>query len=47
MPGITIGEGVLIGAYFIVPKDIPAWTVTMRRPAKVIKSIPKREKLIL
>lgn len=42
MPGVTIGEGAIIGAYSLVTKDIPAWTVAAGRPAKVIKQIPER-----
>lgn len=43
MPGVTIGEGAIIGAGSLVTKDIPAWTVATGRPAKVIKNIPKRD----
>lgn len=43
MPGVTIGDGAIIGAYSLVTKDIPAWTVATGRPAKVVKEIPKRE----
>lgn len=43
MPGVTIGEGTIIGAYSLVTKDIPAWTIATGRPAKVIKQIPSRE----
>ncbi len=43
MPGVTIGEGAIIGAYSQVTKDIPAWTIASGRPAKVIKEIPERK----
>ncbi len=43
MPGVTIGEGAVIGAGSLVTKDIPAWTVATGRPAKVVKQIPQRE----
>ncbi len=43
MPGVTIGEGAIVGAGSLVTKDIPAWTIASGRPAKVIKEIPKRE----
>ena len=43
MPGVTIGDGAIIGAGSIVTKDIPAWTIATGRPAKVIKQIPERE----
>ncbi|UVR02874.1 acyltransferase [Parabacteroides distasonis] len=45
MPGVTIGERAVIGAGSLVTKDIPAWTIAVGRPAKVVKQIPKREEL--
>lgn len=45
MPGVTIGEGAIIGAGSLVTKDIPAWTIATGRPAKVVKNIPERENL--
>lgn len=43
MPGVTIGEGAIIGAGSLVTKDIPAWTIAAGRPAKVLKQIPERK----
>ena len=43
MPGVTIGEGAIVGAGSLVTKDIPAWTIATGRPAKVVKQIPHRE----
>lgn len=43
MPGVTIGEGAIVGAGSLVTKDIPAWTIASGRPAKVVKQIPNRE----
>ena len=43
LPGVTIGEGAIVGAGSLVTKDIPAWTIATGRPAKVIKQIPIRE----
>jgi acetyltransferase-like isoleucine patch superfamily enzyme len=43
MPGVTIGEGAVVGAYSLVTKDVPAWTVVAGNPAKVIKEIKQRE----
>lgn len=42
MPGVTIGEGAIVGACSLVTKNIPAWTIAAGRPAKVIKEIPTR-----
>ena len=43
MPGVTVGEGAIVGAGSLVTKDIPAWTIATGRPAKVVKHIPRRE----
>ncbi len=43
MPGVTIGEGAIVGAGSLVTKDIPAWTIATGRPAKVIKQIPQNK----
>ena len=39
MPGVTIGEGAIVGAGSLVTRDIPAWTIAVGRPAKVVKEI--------
>ena len=43
LPGVTIGEGAIIGAGAVVTKDIPAWSVAVGNPARVIRSISERE----
>lgn len=43
MPGVTIGEGAIVGAGSLVTRDIPAWTIATGRPAKVVKEIPHRD----
>lgn len=42
LPGVTVGEGAIVGAGSLVTKDIPAWTIASGRPARVVKEIPKR-----
>lgn len=45
MPGVTIGDGATIGAGSLVTKDIPAGTLAVGSPAKVIRTAeeyPKR-----
>lgn len=37
MPGVTIGDGCVIGAHSIVNRDIPANTVAVGSPAKIVK----------
>ena len=36
-PGVSIGEGAVIGARSVVTKDMPAWTVCAGHPCKPIK----------
>ena len=36
------GAAVIIGAYSLVSKSIPAWTIATGRPAKVVKQIAER-----
>jgi len=43
MPGVTIGEGAVIGAGSLVTKDVPAWSIAVGNPAKVIKRINNKE----
>jgi acetyltransferase-like isoleucine patch superfamily enzyme len=38
LPGVTIGEGSVIGAGSVVTKDILPWSIAVGNPAKVIKS---------
>lgn len=42
LPGVTVGEGAVVGAGSLVSKDIPAWSVATGRPAKVVREIPER-----
>lgn len=39
MPGVTIGENAVIGANSVVTRDVPARSVAVGAPAKVIRSI--------
>lgn len=43
MPGVTIGDGAIVGAFSLVNKDIPEWTIATGRPANVVKQIPERK----
>lgn len=42
-PGVTIGDGCTIGAGSVVTKDIPALSLAVGNPAKVIKKITPSE----
>lgn len=43
MPGVTVGEGAIVGAGAMVTKDIPAWGLALGCPAKVVKYFPGGE----
>ena len=40
-PGVTIGEGAVIGAGSVVTKSIEPWTINIGIPAKTIKKRPR------
>ncbi|MCB5425825.1 putative colanic acid biosynthesis acetyltransferase [Altererythrobacter sp. CC-YST694] len=37
MPGVSIGEGVVVGARSLVTKDLPPWTVCAGNPCRPIR----------
>ena len=39
MPGVSIGDGAIVGANAVVTHDIPAYSVAVGIPAKVIKNL--------
>lgn len=43
MPGVTVGEGAIVGARSVVTKDIPAWTVATGAPCRVIRELEPRK----
>lgn len=40
VPRITIGEGSTIGAGAVITKDVPAWSVVVGNPGRVIRELP-------
>ncbi len=46
-PGVTIGEGAVVGAGSIVTHDLEPWGVYMGAPAKFVKSRPRERVLEL
>ncbi len=39
LPGVTIGEGAIVGAGSVVTKDVPAFTVVAGNPAREIRRL--------
>ena len=37
LPGVTVGEGAVVGAGSVVTKDVEPWSVVAGNPAKFIK----------
>lgn len=47
LPGVSIGEGTIIGSCSLVTKDIPSWSIAVGSPAKVIKYLNNDNVLIV
>lgn len=45
MPGVTIGDGAVIGANSIVTKDVPPYAIVAGQPARVIKFVQKKDEV--
>lgn len=41
LPGITIGEGALVGAGSVVTKDVPPFAIVVGNPAKVLRYLER------
>jgi len=41
LPGVTIGEGSVVGARSVVSEDVPAYTVVAGNPARPIRRLPR------
>ena len=44
LPGVTIGDHVVIGAGSVVTKDIPSYSLAVGNPCRVIRSLEAMEK---
>jgi acetyltransferase-like isoleucine patch superfamily enzyme len=42
MPGVTVGENSVVGAFSFVNKDIPGNVVAVGMPVKIIKKIKEK-----
>jgi acetyltransferase-like isoleucine patch superfamily enzyme len=43
LPGVTVGEGCVIGANSLVTKDIPPYSLAMGSPARVVRAIDESD----
>lgn len=41
--GITVGEFAMVGAGSVVTKDVPAYAVVAGNPARVLRTVPRKE----
>ncbi|WP_276324862.1 hypothetical protein [Treponema putidum] len=37
LPGITIGQGAIVGACAVVTKDVPPYSIVAGNPARIVK----------
>jgi acetyltransferase-like isoleucine patch superfamily enzyme len=44
LPGVTIGSNAVIGAGSVVSKDIPAWSLAVGNPCRVIRKITEEDR---
>lgn len=42
MPGVTVGEGAIIGVGSLVTKNVPPYSIAAGQPAKVIRQLTQR-----
>ncbi len=40
LPGVTIGQGAIVGCRSVVDADVPAYTIVAGNPARVIREVP-------
>ena len=45
LPGVTIGEGTVIGTKSVVTKDIPANVIAIGNPCRVLRSITEKDSI--
>jgi acetyltransferase-like isoleucine patch superfamily enzyme len=41
LPGVTIGEGSIVGARSVVVEDVPAYTIVTGNPARVVRQLDR------
>jgi acetyltransferase-like isoleucine patch superfamily enzyme len=43
LPGVTIGEGSVVGARSVVAEDVPEYTIVAGNPARVVRNLDKAQ----
>jgi acetyltransferase-like isoleucine patch superfamily enzyme len=43
LPGVTIGEGSVVGARSVVMEDVPPYTIVAGNPARIIRTLDPQE----
>ena len=46
LPGVTIGDGSVIGAGSVVTRDIPADTVAVGNPCRVLRPVTEKDRIL-
>lgn len=46
LPGVTIGEGSVVGARSVVADDVPPYSVAVGNPARVIRKLSSEERVV-
>jgi len=41
LPGVTIGEGSIVGARSVVTENVPPYTIVAGNPARIIRDVPR------
>jgi len=47
LPGVTIGEGCVIGAKSVVTKDVPAHVMAVGNPCRVLRPITDKDRIMV
>ena len=47
LPGVTVGEGSIVGAKSVVTKDVPPYTVAAGNPARVVRAITTEDEHVV
>lgn len=44
LPGVTIGEGSIIGARSVVIEDVPPYSMAVGNPARIVRTLDRKER---